>query len=736
MLYIGYTETIEGVQIYGDDKEFNRFYILPEQPRFRVDDNGKPIFKFLKYRFPVDRPDGRKGGGYVVFDVEFTTPEDKFERVKKELAKRVRAEATRRGIDEVPPVQISNIHYIDGTAHLNIADADGVLVQRISQAGKPSLFGKNISTYSIELTPEGATLFEAALQGSGGFVSVVYDLTFSAKLPPLKVTARFNASSFYHFFQDINTNDRFWWWQDDQYTETLWEWAYQSESQTINIDAPNDIDQDIVDQVRDWAMRSLTEATQRAIIEALPVEDEQEAKDVYKDTGFEDVRRDIMRYRASSFTLTYNESSTVNYRKLPQGTLPNITTMVDNEGNPIVWDDYAQEVDLRDPFFNTLNIATHVNADFEALPIHSVEVKLNYQDRPMAIIGTGIDGEYRFTSPDDMGHFASFVEDDIWKYSYSYQVNYEGAAQSFQSEEIETDESVLTVNVDDMGILLVDIAPGDLNFAQVKQAQVILRYEDAENGVNLVEQQFILDEENPTHRFQEIIFARRAEPYQYRVKYFMHDGKEYELDWVTGESQSLYINDPFSNSKRIGVRAAGDLDNEIDTIFVDLSYADEANNYSQSTTIALSSRQPFFDWEFPIIDEEAGVVKYSGTIVYIDSTTLEIPETVTESSTPMVGEQIEERMEVMVLADLLDFDAIKLARLELTYSDEENEISERNDFIFAPTRPKEQTWKLKLHDKEKTAYLWEATYFMTDGSRETIGPNTADDLTLLLEAPA
>lgn len=734
MLYVGYTDTIDGVQIYGDNEKFNKFYVLPEQPRFRLDEKGRPIFKFLKYRFPIDRPDGRKGGGYVVFDVEFTTPEEKLARIKEALQPKVRMEAERRRIGDIPPVEIGTISYKDGTAQLNIGGADGVLVQRISQAGKPSLFGKNISTYSLELTPEGATFFEQALQGQGGFVSVIYDLTFPAKLPPLTVHATFNAFSFYNFVQTIDVEERFW--SEDDYTESVYEMMYQSESQNIDIDSPPDMDPKVVEDVRQWATKTLNDAAQRLMLEALPAENPEDAKKLYLEQDFENVRRDILRYRISNFTLNFNESTTVDFRKLPQGTLPNITTLTDNNGNPIIWSDYAQVVDLDDPFFRQVRADVFVNADFENLPIHSVEVKLNYQGRPMALLGEGPDGEFRFNSPDQLGHFASFVENDNWKYHYSYQVNYLGAAQIYQSPEIETNESILTVNVDDMGILLVDIAPGDLNFAQVSQAQLIMRYEDAANNVNLIEQQFILDKANPTHRFQEVIFTRRAQPYQYRVKYYMVDGKEYEMEWQNGESKVLYINDPFNNTRRIGVRAAGDLENDIDTIFVDLKYNDEANHYTQTTTIALSKRQPFFDWSFPVINETNGVVSYSGTIVYKDTTVQEIPETVTTSSTPLIGEAIQDRLPIVVLADLLDFSAVKLARLELNYQDAANDVLERKEFIFGGTRPKEQSWNLKLKDKTKIDYQWSATYFMNNGSRLSQGPFTSDDLTLILEMPA
>ena len=76
-----------------------------------------------------------------------------------------------------------------------------------------------------------------------------------------------------------------------------------------------------------------------------------------------------------------------------------------------------------------------VNANFKELPIHSVEVKLNYQGRPMANLVEGEpEGEVVLNSaPTRSGKFAAFVENNDWKYEYSYQVNYRGESRQFQS---------------------------------------------------------------------------------------------------------------------------------------------------------------------------------------------------------------------------------------------------------------------------------------------------------------
>ena len=52
----------------------------------------------MKYRFPVDRPEGKKGGGFLLFDAEFVIDEAKRPRIKEVLTTQVSQEANRLGI--------------------------------------------------------------------------------------------------------------------------------------------------------------------------------------------------------------------------------------------------------------------------------------------------------------------------------------------------------------------------------------------------------------------------------------------------------------------------------------------------------------------------------------------------------------------------------------------------------------------------------------------------------------
>ena len=728
MLRIDKVEVIEGVTVYGDDALDYVFYPIPEAPRFRVDDKGQPIFKFLKYRMPIERAEGKKGGGFAFFDTEFTLTPAQSEAVKSALDARVAA--SHPGSGQPKEAQIGTITYLKGTANLLLSEASGTLIEAVKSAGKPSLFGKNISSFMVEFTPEGATLFEEALQGQGGVVQVVYDLFFSVKLPPLTASAWFNASKFYSFYQEIDIEWNMW--SEDDYRETLRETFTEHEAMGVETNftfALPDAEEDkkLKNRIRDMMHSSLEDAVERMMIEDIAPVAEEGRK---PPEDIENVTRDLSVTKVASFSMNYQENTAIEWNFAPQGTLPNITTLSDNEGKAIVWSDYASEVDLDDPFFKQLNVTVAVNADFEKLPIHSIEVHLEYHQGDEHEIK-----EFVFEKPDDRSQFQTYIANDNWKYTYWYEVNYVGSSKTFTSEKIETDEQYLTINVDDIGIVAVDVQVGDLNFEQVTSAQVTVRYE--ETGVEPVEEQFALGAEpdKRTHLFQKLIFKPRTAPYRYRVDYFMKDGKQISADWVSADGSPLYINDPFGATKTVAVRGLGDF-SKIGQIFVDLVYEDAANSYTQNTSVTLSAAgKTFHDWSFPVIGSGGGTVTYSGQIQYADGTVKEIPKTVADSSTVLVGEEIADRLNVALVPDLLDWDQVKLAKVSLLYEDPTNQVREATDFIFSPTARVAASWEVALKDLGRIEYKWKASYFLVDGTEKTVDWQTTTDASIVLQAP-
>ncbi|MEN3951826.1 hypothetical protein [Iodidimonas sp. SYSU 1G8] len=728
MLQIDKIQQIQDVTVYGDDKSDFTFYLVPQTPRFRLED-GKPVFKFIKYR-ELRKEGNDLFGGVCAFDTEFVVAPDKLAAVKGELQNQVNAKYQQRG-QQPPQVVVGPLTYTGGTANLNIGEG-GTLVEKVRGAGKPSLYGNNVATFWVELTKEGATVFEQALQGQGGFVSVVYDLQIWAKLPPVTARGWWHASSFYSFVQTINTEDNFW--SEDSYEESIRETMRKNEVMGTEFNFVGNPAMSAEDQrkmendIRAAVTRQLEDAVERNMLKEIEATDP-DTKSLREDQDIEDIKRTVSKTQISDVNINFKESQVIEWNIVPQGLLPNITTMKGPDGKTFNWADYALEVDLNDPFFQTLEVAVRVNADFTNLPIFNVEAKLSYPFGANPKVE-----EYNFSKPDDVAKFRTFVEDKNRKYKFVYQVNYKGDNRVFTSPEIETDDTQLTINVDDLGILVVDIAPGDINFTQVKQAQIKVRYEDA--GITPVERQFTMTEQNNEFQIREVIFKPRTKPIKYDVKYFMIDGREFEVKGKEQDAAQIYINDPFSAMKTVGLRAVGDLNTKIQSIMVDLVYKDAGNNnYTQTKSMALSKATPFFDWVFPVIDENAGELKYSGTVQYADGTTRDIPETVAARSTIQLGDVVADRLEVMVVPDLIDFAAVKLVNVSLRYTDDPNQIDERKDFIFK-SGEQAKNWTVDLKNKAARDYKWSARFFMADGSRKEVAEQPGQGETVILEVPA
>jgi hypothetical protein len=295
---------------------------------------------------------------------------------------------------------------------------------------------------------------------------------------------------------------------------------------------------------------------------------------------------------------------------------------------------------------------------------------------------------------------------------------------------------VLTINVGDAGLLHADVQVGDMNFEQVAQALVTVSYEDTANGVQHEEWSFTLDADNRAHAITKPIFTARTQPFVYRVKYTLKDGREFTGAEMTTMASQIFVGDPFQANRTISIRSTGNLETDIATIFVDLTYQDEANKYSQTTSVALSKSQKFVDWTFPVVDELGGKVTYTETIQFADGTQRKSPEQEATKNTILVGSAPDDEfLTVDVLPDLLDFAALKLVKVTLHYADAANQIDTSKDFVFKEGAQAQQ-FKIRLVDKTKRGYEYAVDYFRADGTKKSVGPTTTSETTLIVEAPA
>ncbi|MDD1606979.1 MAG: hypothetical protein LUQ18_00415, partial [Methylococcaceae bacterium] len=436
MLAFDKSDIIEGVTVYSDHQDQKTFYLLPNTPRFRLDEKKQPVFKFIKYKFPVDRADGKKGGGFVIFDVEFTVPDDVREKVRAKLQENLNKKFPNANpkpqviLGQIRPVSNSTLGRAACTVQL--LDSGGALVQKIQNPGAPSLYGNFITPITVELSPEGATLCEQALQGKGGVIQVAYNLPMVVRLPPIKARVDFWSSKFMSFHQEVNVGKNIWGTPRSR-SERVEEFFSSSEFAKVDIDPGAVTDQKVIGAIRDWGWATLEDAVKRMVLKDIdPVKDDQRKVD----ESLNHLTRDMMVSRVVDFHRVYNEGMAMEWDPAPRGTLPNITNIAG-----VKWEDYAITVDLDDPFFKQLNLTVQPNVDFAALPIQSIDVHIEY---PKAG-GKKEIKDFNFKTMNDVGKFNTFIENNSWKYKYWYQIHYKNMTKAFKSQPIESEETSLTI---------------------------------------------------------------------------------------------------------------------------------------------------------------------------------------------------------------------------------------------------------------------------------------------------
>lgn len=722
---------IDGLTAFGDDASPFIFYLVSSTPRFRQGPDGSPVFQFLKYREPVPREGGRKGGGFAIFDVEFAVSADVEKKAKEALQEQVNADPRFARVNPKPVVKIGTISWIKGASQIQVLDGGGpnaALVERVENPGAPALYGDLITPFTIEFSAEGATLAEQAFQSKGPSVQVIYDLTTPMKMPPMRVDVWFHAEKFMNFYQKVDIDSG--WYSSHTRRETIRQQFISNECCGVNVDPGAVTDQKIVNSLRDWGFQQLDDIVKRLAVGDIPdvSSDDRKVPD-----GIDHLERRITVDKIANANRTFTEGVVIELNLGPRGSLPGITTLTGKDGKPIKWQDFFRTVDLNDPFFQQINVNIRANADFNNLPIFDVEGRISYDEG-----NTHTSLPFSLSSPNDVVKFASFIENNKKAYQYNYKVNYKGETRAFDSGTIlSKGDEPLTIDVGDTGILLANVQAGDINFDEVTQALVTIHYEDSANNVPPVEWEMVLDKDHKAQALQKVIFAARNAPFKYKVKYDMKDGKTYFIDWKTNAAAQIYVGSPFGGRKTISLRAIGDLQADIGTIFVDIKYADDANHYVQSNSVALSKSQPFIDWSFPVIDDSVGKVTYSGTIQFQDGQIQNIAETTAAKNTILLGRPKDdsEFLSVTVQPDLVDFTKVKLVKVALHYADPAHEIDSTKDFIITKNTSTAPVWTLRLQDKTKKGYEYRASFFLLDGTSKSVGPITTSEPILLLEMP-
>ncbi len=725
-------QPLEGMTVFGDSDRANVFYVLPNQPRFRIDaDTKKPVFKFIKYKLPVDRPDGKKGGGFVVFDCEFVVPDDKLKKVQSALDSQVQGLRDFQGhplkatIERIPFTDATaSIVLLDTTNMSGVSGAAGTLVSKIDSPAKPSLFGSMICPITAELTPEGATVLEAAMKGSGGVAQVTYNLHFPVTFPPVTGWIWFDATKFYSFYQKIDKSGGSWDSSDNTENDTMRENFTNSNVGGVNFDfgsigyeSDPDTRKKVQDEISNWGWSQLDEAVKTTVLPDIKAAEDR------GDHGMEHITKDQSTFERASFRRYISERLGDSFPSSQGGTLPNIVDM------GFKWDDFYIEVDANDKFFFTIMASFAINADFDRFGITSVDVHCGYPK-------TGTGKDFHFTKPDDIGKYDSDTVDGDMHYAYSFAVNYKDQSQAYQSQTVTTDKSQVTINANDLGVLVAEFSIGNVDFTKTPQVQVNVTYPDTDANGQPINQQFNFDNTKKSDQLLAVILKPVDKRFTYQTTYIMADGTQVVFDPVESQTDHVFINSPFTQHT-YSFLAEADFANTVDNIFLRMKYTDPANKVENDSDYQFKTGQTQRDWAVPIVANSKGQITYSGVISYKDHTTENIAETTTTSDLITFGPPNQVIISVTPDTSLIDFTQVKLVKLELEYKDAAHNIDQKHEFLLKEGVAS-PTWTIFARDPNATSYTYSATFYIAGNPPKTVAvpPTTTSDTGLVLMMPS
>ncbi len=751
MLSLYPAHLIAGLTIYEDDSRPAVFYAMPSEPGFRIDPKtNKPVLNFIKYLMPVDRPDGSKGGGFLIFDSVFVIPPDQMKAAQQELDKLVQSRGIKDAQGNPVSAEISMPSFTKGTAALTLLDSGGALVTKIESAGKPSLLGSMICSFTAELSPEGAAVVEGAMQGKGGVVQIAYDLTYTAALPPVTGTVWFDAVKFASFHQTIDKSGGSWDSGDNTEQEKMREAFVSADCGGVSFDftglpTGDSTVQKLHDDLVNWGWQQLNTAVQSVMAASnatsssggtsgdgssssssgAGVTGSSVGSDLGQnrgDDGMEHVSRDETSFASFSFYEHYNERDSIAYETVQQGTLPNVAN----------FEQYAETINANDPFFAQIHATMQCNADFQTFNIVSVDVNCQYtKSNPPTVAG------FTFKKPDDVLKFDSDTVSGDMHYQYQFNVNYADQSKAYASPVYTTQNQVTTLDVGTMGVLYVNLTVSNVDWTTVKQVQVALQYPDTDPSGAAISREFAFDQNTRTATLVVVILKPVDKQYTYTVTYVLTDGTQVVTAPKQDNTQQLFINNIFI-PKTVTFISEGDFANSIDNIFLRMTYTDATNKYTQSSEYQFSAANRTHDWTFLMIPAANGQVSYSGVVSYKNQTQENIPDTPATGTLVTFGPPDQTIVTVTPDTALLDFTQIKLVQIEFQYSDPANNIALQQEIVLKSTGATPPSWTFYTKDPTKVAYTYTATYYMATNPPAVIkqAPASSTDTDLVLNPPA
>jgi hypothetical protein len=703
---------IDGVSIFPDHADKLQFYFLPMAPHLStakdsVSGADLPQLQLIEY-------EGAAGtGGFINFDVNLGIDDDALTGVKEKLRQQAH-------LDDTP--RLSPVSFVDGSVRLLILGHDSSdgsapaantpppdpaapkFVIKIQNASKPSLFGDNQASFSVQLDQYGATVLEQALQGQMSPIAVIYSLDFIGLRPAFNVHLHVDWNRVQTYIdQSFHAGVLFLSTDIDKAVEKL------IEDRVITID----VDTFVTDADggkdssgdRDRAVAEVYDMIKTTFFESsLPPPDPNhpddwtKAKDAYMTvsemalTGgwasvasFSKKEVDLSRTDKKVLDVNLSERTSVQRTIYPQAHLSGLLGALTTGGATL--DRFVVKVDLDNPWFQRRSIRVASHADFDGDMIDSIDVDMTYNGvvKSVSLTKANPQAAVDWSSVLSAGKMVRPV-------AYTYTVNFGTVDTSQRPGQLTTAQMTEigdTIGVQPREALYsmtpVPIRADSLPWDRYPSVEVECRYDDDDNQVHL-QASAVLTSQNPEVTWTLFLRDRSKRAFSYRLSFTLGTGGTSVTPWLTTDAGKIDVVDPFPAKSNLVIVPAVDW-TVTNMVLVSVAYPNKDAPVAQKSYIFNQSATNAQTFTADRQDPTQTSFVYDAKIISRDGHVWTIPPSVTTDSSLVIQPGMMGHQVVTVRPEQVDFPSVRVSEVDVQvrYADQKNQLSTAGSFKLAQT---------------------------------------------------
>jgi hypothetical protein len=431
----------------------------------------------------------------------------------------------------------------------------------------------------------------------------------------------------------------------------------------------------------------------------------------------------------------YSEQAAVARTAAPQGLFSTVVRGFD-------LDQAIIEVDLNDSFFQQVNSTVSISDNFAVAGLTIVGVNLEYPGTLPAGVQPSQTGGFTF-KPGDLSpkKFTAWLNQNK-DLSYRYQMDshfkadapWAGKDDHIVSDWIVTRAPELTLDpMDAIALFDVEITVGNISSGLVTQAQVDVWYQDPNDGF-INKQSFLLKPGDPSTHWRLRLTATEQLAYQYRVTYFFADNLQYQTSWITTDSRTIVVNDPFRGNLNLRLVPLMDAGSLIEAD-VDVAYSEADTGYTRhlhQTFMPDNLKSQVLS--VPTLDTVPAPYTATTTVIRTDGSTFTSQPITSSASAFVVSDGAGKIHAIQVHLPSKDLGNLAAIKVDFTGS---GNNADSASVLFTPSQINDRTVYLVQADKSVAfSYTYQVTGYTLRGQPITGDSATTTSSSLVVKMPS